>query len=72
MKFKDLLLASLFFGSLIATSCTQEKECECVTTTLGLVVDTSDKEIDEGECEDLNQEVTDASGAIGKIECTEK
>ncbi|HRG28373.1 MAG TPA: hypothetical protein PLJ00_10825 [Chitinophagales bacterium] len=56
--------------TVFATSCSKEKTCDCVTTALGIETE-STLVIEDGDCSDLDEEVT-VSGITTSVECTEQ
>lgn len=67
---KLTLIAAFAAVSIFATSCSKEKDCECVTDVAGLT-STTDVTIEDGDCSDMDSETT-TMGITSTVTCTEK
>ena len=67
---KKLLLGLAVIGMITLASCSKEKDCECTSTSGGTEIGTTTTTIEDGECSDMDTEVT-SGGVTAKTECVE-
>ena len=68
---KKFILVLGVFAAVALTSCSKEKDCECVATAAGITGGTTEVTIDDGDCSDMDENTT-TMGIETTLKCTEK